>query len=235
MATPRPRVGSKGATAIQRADTATKHARVIELRVAGWMLEAIEAELGYADRSSVRYVLEKWVDDHAPTEESVAELRYRMLAQLDQLHAAFWPRARTTAARTRTTRVARQAKRVADIYKSLRVAGEQAIVVLGDLNDTPDSAPLAPLVNDTDLADITTHAKLKSDGRPGTFGNGTKAGKIDYILLSPQLFGLVQSGAIFRKGAWGGKNGDMWPHYPTMTTAVQAASDHSALYAKIDF
>ena len=129
----------------------------------------------------------------------------------------------------------RQAKRVADIYKSLRAAGEQAIVVLGDLNDTPDSAPLAPLVKDTDLADITTHAKFKSDGRPGTFGNGTKAGKIDYILLSPQLFGLVQGGAIFRKGAWGGKNGDMWPHYPTMTSAVQAASDHAALYAKIDF
>jgi hypothetical protein len=53
--------------------------------------------------------------------------------------------------------------------------------------------------------------------------------------LSPHLFGLVQGGTIFRKGAWGGKNGDMWPHYPTMTSAVQAASDHAALYAKIHF
>ena len=82
MATPRPRVGSKGTTAMERADTAAKHARVIELRVAGWTLEAIAAELGYADKSGVRYVLDKWVDDHAPTPESIAELRQRMLAQL---------------------------------------------------------------------------------------------------------------------------------------------------------
>ena len=76
---------------MQRADTAGKHARVIELRVAGLTLEAIAAELGYADKSGVRYVLDKWVDDHAPTPESVAELRQRMLAQLDELHATYWP------------------------------------------------------------------------------------------------------------------------------------------------
>ena len=78
---------------MERADTASKHARVIELRVAGWTLEAIAAELGYADRSGVRYVLDKWVDDHAPTQQSIAELRQRMLAQLDELHAAHWPQA----------------------------------------------------------------------------------------------------------------------------------------------
>lgn len=96
MAAPRKehiRIGSKGATAMQRADTAAKHARVIELRVAGWTMEAISAELGYADKSGVRYVLDRWVDDHAPTAESIAELRQRMLAQLDQLHAAHWPQA----------------------------------------------------------------------------------------------------------------------------------------------
>jgi hypothetical protein len=49
--------------------------------------------LGYSDKSGVRYVLDKWVDDHAPTQESIAELRQRMLAQLDELHAAFWPQA----------------------------------------------------------------------------------------------------------------------------------------------
>ncbi len=56
-------------------------------------LDSIAKELGYSDKSGVRYVLDKWVDDHAPTEESVAELRYRMLAQLDELHAAHWPQA----------------------------------------------------------------------------------------------------------------------------------------------
>src|SRR4051812_39169841 len=93
MATPRPHVGSKGGTTLARAELATRHARVVELRIAGWTLEAIAAELGYADKSGVRYVLDKWVDDHAPTRESVAELRQRMLAQLDQLHAAHWGQA----------------------------------------------------------------------------------------------------------------------------------------------
>jgi hypothetical protein len=93
MATARKRLGSKGATAMERADIAAKHARVIELRIAGWTLEEIAAELGYADKSGPRYVLNTWVADHAPTPESIAELRQRMLAQLDQLHAAFWPQA----------------------------------------------------------------------------------------------------------------------------------------------
>jgi hypothetical protein len=32
---------------------------------------------------------------------------------------------------------------------------------------------------------------------------------------------------------WGNKNGDRWPHYPTMTRQVEQASDHAAIYADI--
>ena len=39
---------------------------------------------------------------------------------------------------------------------------------------------------------------------------------------------------MFRKGVWGGKNGTLFPHYPTMTRATEAASDHAAIYADID-
>jgi endonuclease/exonuclease/phosphatase family metal-dependent hydrolase len=130
----------------------------------------------------------------------------------------------------------RQAERVAEIYKALRAVGEKAIVVLGDLNDTLDSAPLAPLLTGTDLADITSSPNFTPDpdGRPGTFGNGTKSGKIDCVLLSPFLFQRVTGGLIFRQGAWGGKNGTLWAHYPTITRAVEAASDHAAIYADIN-
>ena len=127
----------------------------------------------------------------------------------------------------------RQATRVTAIYKRLKAEGETNVVVLGDFNDTPDSAPLAPLLGGTDLKDITTHPKFTSDGRPGTFGNGAKSEKIDYILLSPALFSRVSGGAIFRKGVWGGKNGTLFPHYPTITRKVEAASDHAAIYADI--
>lgn len=128
----------------------------------------------------------------------------------------------------------RQAVRVAEIYRGFRAAGRDNVVVLGDFNDTPDSAPLRPLLVDTDLRDITTHTTFVSDGRPGTYANGTARQKIDYVLLSPALYDHVLAGAIFRMGVWGGKHGTLFPHYDTMTSPVQAASDHAAIYADLD-
>jgi endonuclease/exonuclease/phosphatase family metal-dependent hydrolase len=127
----------------------------------------------------------------------------------------------------------RQALRIKQIYEQLQKDGEKLIAVVGDLNDTPDSAPLAPLMK-TDLRDITEHAGFIDDGRPGTYKNGTASGKIDYVLLSPALFKLTKSGGIFRKGVWGGTHGDLFPHFPEMTREVEAASDHAAIWADID-
>ena len=90
------------------------------------------------------------------------------------------------------------------------------------------------LLSTTDLRDITESPHFVGDGRPGTFGNGTKSEKIDYILLSPELFDAATDGGIFRKGAWGGKNGTLWEHYPDMTSAAEAASDHAAIWADLD-
>ena len=53
------------------------------------------------------------------------------------------------------------------------------------------------------------------------------------MLPSPALFAKVTRGGIFRMGAWGGKNGSLWPRYHTVTTATDAASDHAAIYADI--
>jgi endonuclease/exonuclease/phosphatase family metal-dependent hydrolase len=127
----------------------------------------------------------------------------------------------------------RQAKRIAKLYKALRAAGEELVVVLGDLNDTPISLPLAPLMK-TDLKDVSEHPNFAHDGRDGTYGNGTAGQKIDYVLLSPALFAAVTAGAINRMGVWGGKNGTLFPHYPTMTEAVHAASDHAAIWAEVE-
>jgi predicted extracellular nuclease len=81
----------------------------------------------------------------------------------------------------------RQAERVAELYEQRR-SSDEYVVVLGDLNDTPDSAPLKALVQDTDLRDVSTHPRFRDDGRPGTYANDTKSNKIDYILLSPALY-----------------------------------------------
>ncbi len=84
------------------------------------------------------------------------------------------------------------------------------------------------------LRDVGEHQNFSHDDRPGTYGNGNKNDKIDYVLLSPALFEKVTGGRIFRTGVWGGKNGTLWPHYPKMTGPVNAASDHAAIYADID-
>jgi exonuclease III len=128
----------------------------------------------------------------------------------------------------------RQANEVKKIYERLTADGESHVVVAGDLNDTPDSTPLAPLLAQTDLKDISTHPSFTSDRRPGTYKNGTKGNKIDYVLLSPALFDKVIGGAVFRLGVWGGKNGTLFPHYQTMTRDIHAASDHAAIYADIN-
>ena len=127
----------------------------------------------------------------------------------------------------------RQAEQVAIIYRRLRTSGVAYIAVLGDFNDTPASAPLAPLLSGTDLRDISTHPDFGDGGRPGTFGNMTASNRIDYLLLSPALFKKATGGGIWRLGAWGGVNGTLWPHYDTVTKATDAASDHAAIYADV--
>jgi endonuclease/exonuclease/phosphatase family metal-dependent hydrolase len=129
----------------------------------------------------------------------------------------------------------RQAERVRAIYDERRQQGLTQIAVIGDFNDTPDSAPLKPLLaQGSNLRDIFDHPNFQADDRPGTFGNGSKSQKIDYILLSPELFNLVSSAGVFRKGVWGGKNGDLFPHFPEMTKAIHAASDHAALFVDLN-
>jgi endonuclease/exonuclease/phosphatase family metal-dependent hydrolase len=127
-----------------------------------------------------------------------------------------------------------QAQRVKTIYEGLRQGGADNVAIVGDFNDTPDSNPLSPLIQGTDLKDISQHPNFDNGGRPGTFRNGTASNKIDYVLLSPALFAKATGGQIFRMGVWGGTNGTLFPHFPEITKSIEAASDHAAITAEID-
>lgn len=128
-----------------------------------------------------------------------------------------------------------QAQRIREIYDERRAAGMDLVAVIGDMNDTPDSDPMLPLLKaGSDLKDIFEHDAFVTDGRPGTYGNGAKSNKIDYILLSPALAGRVGRAGVERRGVWGGKNGNLFPHYEAMTAPHHAASDHAALWADIE-
>jgi endonuclease/exonuclease/phosphatase family metal-dependent hydrolase len=126
-----------------------------------------------------------------------------------------------------------QATRVAEIYRSLRAAGENLVAIVGDMNDTPDSDPLAPL-HAEDLRDISAHSGFDDGGRPGTYGSSGPSNKIDYLLLSPALFARVQRGGIFRKGMWPGVKPKKWEVFPELIAPVHAASDHGLLWADLD-
>lgn len=134
-----------------------------------------------------------------------------------------------------TLRRRRQAARIADIYRGLTESGVQHVAVVGDLNDDPSSEALAPLLAGTDLRDISEHPGFDPGPRSGTYRGGNLRDKLDYVLLSPSLFGRATGGGIFRKGVYHGpRTRNPWPMYPTLTTELHAASDHAAIYADVD-
>lgn len=126
-----------------------------------------------------------------------------------------------------------QAERVAAIYEGLIASGVENVAVMGDLNDTPGSAPLQPLVEGTSLKDISAHPSFDDGGFPGTYGASSAGNKIDYILLSPALFARVTAGGIFRKGMWPGVKPRKWEAYAELKRPQDAASDHAALWVDL--
>jgi len=128
-----------------------------------------------------------------------------------------------------------QAERVAAIYRERRAAGAELIAVIGDFNDAPTSAPLKPLVRDTDLTDIFALPDFDDGGYPGTHGLcGGISTKLDYILLSPALTSRVQAAGVFRKGMWPGVRPVRWETFPEVAAPKNAASDHAALWVDLD-
>ncbi len=130
------------------------------------------------------------------------------------------------------------------IYERLRNQGHDNIVILGDLNDTPDSDALRPLLEKSDLKDVSVHdsfdpgefkGRENSDEKGiGTYGLGNDSNKIDYILLSPALFQRVTAGGLFRKGAWPGSRPPRWTVYPELKKKQHVASDHHVIWVTID-
>jgi endonuclease/exonuclease/phosphatase family metal-dependent hydrolase len=140
----------------------------------------------------------------------------------------FGPPAQSTARRLL------QAQRVKVIYERLVSEGKTFIAIVGDLNDTPDSAALQPLLATTNLKDVSMHPAFDDGGRPGTFGASTAANKIDYLLLSPALWNAMRVGGINRIGIWPGTRPAKWLVLDTLKEPVEAASDHAAVWCDID-
>ncbi|MCB6177020.1 endonuclease/exonuclease/phosphatase family protein [Rhodobacter sp. Har01] len=129
----------------------------------------------------------------------------------------------------------REATAVAGYVSRLLAEGAANVVVLGDMNDTPDSAPLAPLFGHPNLHAAHTHPtwQVQPPDRPGTRMLGAKSDHIDHILLSDALWARMTAGGVFRRGAWPGKRTRHWDAYPEIEREIHAASDHHAVWVEL--
>ncbi len=145
-------------------------------------------------------------------------------------------RARASAPRPTPTRSASaRRERVQAIYDRLQQNGAKHVAVIGDLNDTPDSDPLAPLLQDTDLRDISEHRAISTTaaGRAPS-ATARRPTRSTTSCSRPACSQKTTGGQIFRQGVWGGKHGTLFPHFPEITKASESASDHAAVVAEIN-
>lgn len=103
------------------------------------------------------------------------------------------------------------------------------VLVAGDLNDTPDSATIAPILMDG-FADVMTHASYPKD-RPGTYDTGTARNKIDYLIMSPALQAAITQTGIERRGSY---HPNTWTPFDTVKSRADEASDHHLLWADLE-
>lgn len=129
-----------------------------------------------------------------------------------------------------TGRRLRQAKRTRQIYKDARDRS-QFVVVAGDLNDTPTSAPIQAMVQGTEIDGHDAMSHPSYTGKPGTYTTGNSINqKIDYVFLSPALWTAVSAVDVERRGVYA-------PHthvsFPEVTSLKNEASDHGALWVEL--
>lgn len=128
-----------------------------------------------------------------------------------------------------SARRVRQAERVKELYTAALERSE-LVIVAGDLNDTPDSPAIQSLVDGTGMQDVMTHPAYQ--GKPGTYASGNSANqKIDYLFLSPALWGSVQTVDVERRGIYAPNAGNP---FPSVTSKATQASDHGALWVELD-
>lgn len=132
---------------------------------------------------------------------------------------------------TSNARRKRQAERVAELLKGYDLK-KNLVIVAGDLNDTPDSAPLAPLLGVANLYDVLAKKFPNAADRWTYHYNANE--QIDYLLVSKPLRDALNDAGVFRRGIH-----DVATHsagaiqpLPSVTGKTTSASDHGAVWAE---
>ncbi len=123
---------------------------------------------------------------------------------------------------TNDARRKRQADRIVEILKEYDLT-KDLVVVAGDLNDTPNSLPLANLMAVPNLTDV-----LKTVNPNWTYHTGNE--QIDYLLVSKPIADNLKAVGIERRGIFRNNN----PRFAEVTNKVTQASDHAAVFVEFE-
>jgi len=115
----------------------------------------------------------------------------------------------------------KQAEKVNEILKKYDLK-KDFVIVSGDFNDTPDHAPLQPLLSNKNIINVVDNI----DGSKGTYLDQDT--QLDYLLVSMPLYGKLTNIGIERRGIF--NNGQV-KHFDTITNESTQASDHALIWA----
>jgi len=136
----------------------------------------------------------------------------------------------------------KQVCKIAEVYKKLIAEGKTNIIIAGTFNAPSYCNSLSPLIQDTDLKDITKHLSFEVDidkGNDGTYFRlgayrmGVNIKQKDYMLFSPALFIKMEDSGLNRKAMWPEKH-PQWSIYKSVANRNVAASEHPLVWGKID-
>lgn len=128
----------------------------------------------------------------------------------------------------------RQAERIAEILKKYDLKND-LVIVAGDMNDTPDSSPLAPLLNVKNLYDVL-HLQFKNNHDERWTYHFKSFEQIDYVLVSKPLKDAFIKAGVERRGIFklSELTNGLETEFDTVTSWRNAASDHGAVWAEFD-
>ncbi|WJJ96363.1 hypothetical protein [Algibacter luteus] len=136
----------------------------------------------------------------------------------------------------------KQVWKIAEVYRKLIAEGKTNVIIAGTFNVPSYCNSLSPLIQDTDLKDITKHLSFEVDidkGNDGTYFRlgayrmGVNIKQKDYMLFSPTLFSKMKDSGLNRKAMWPEKH-PQWSIYKSVSNRNVAASEHPLVWGNID-
>src|SRR5690606_36088280 len=129
-----------------------------------------------------------------------------------------------------------QAEEVSRILKTRYNLKKDLVVVAGDLNDEPKSAPLTPLFKTPGLHNVfDVVGRPESDRWTYYYSKDRQYNTIDYLLVSDALRPLVKDGGLERRGMYNlaKLTNDAQKPFPGITNWKLGASDHASVWVDL--